>query len=100
MKDPELDQLHAEIARWRAENANLKDLLETKQSSKALLEEVAQDCSPFDHQVLCLKEELCNMLERRRRLQHAVHARHQGLQRAMSLGTEPWHFMAFQHEHQ
>ncbi len=98
--NPELDQLHAEIARWRAENASLKDLLETKLSSKALLEEVAQDCSRLGHQVLCLKEELCNMLERRRRLQHAVHARHQGLQRAMCSGTEPWHFTAFQHEHQ
>ena len=88
----ELDQIQAEITRLQAENASLRQLLKARPRSwKALLEELPNgDVAPDHLQIQCLKEELCNTVERRRRLEHAVRARHQGLQWAMcSEGRAP-----------
>ncbi|CAL1137737.1 unnamed protein product [Cladocopium goreaui] len=84
--ETELDQIQSEITRLQAENASLRQLLKARPRSwKALLEELPNgyDVAPDHLQIQCLKEELCNTVERRRRLEHAVRARHQGLQRAM-----------------
>ena len=91
--ETELDQIQSEITRLQAENASLRQLLKARPRSwKALLEELPNgyDVAPDHLQIQCLKEELCNTVERRRRLEHAVRARHQGLQRAMcSEGRAP-----------
>jgi hypothetical protein len=84
--ETELDQIQTEITRLQLENASLRQLLKARPRSwKALLEELPNgyDVAPDHLQIQCLKEELCNTVERRRRLEHAVRARHQGLQRAM-----------------
>ena len=68
--ETELDQIQSEITRLQAENASLRQLLKARPRSwKALLEELPNgyDVAPDHLQIQCLKGELCNTVERRRR---------------------------------
>ncbi|CAE6950131.1 unnamed protein product [Symbiodinium sp. CCMP2592] len=78
-------EIDSEIARLRAENDRLRQLLENGDGApwtSVLFLELERE-SYEQQRILCLKRELCMALQRRRRLEQAVRAGHASLERAL-----------------
>ncbi|CAE7365365.1 unnamed protein product [Symbiodinium necroappetens] len=78
-------EIDGEVARLRAENDRLRQLLEKGDGApwtSVLFLELERE-SYEQQRILCLKRELCMALQRRRRLEQAVRAGHASLERAL-----------------
>ena len=83
--------LHSAIVRLRAENECLKEQVEQRNrgwSAETLLQPASEHPEAQQEAERLLKRQLLSTLQRRSRLEQAVRARHEGLQRALCSSSE------------